>query len=340
MKGISSLSCVTGQEHDQMCCILIGLIIDIPLPGGMSNMRLVRAVQAVLDFLYLAQYPMHTNETLETLEDALACFHQVKDIFVDLGIRESFNIPKLHFVQHYVMLIRLYSTTDNFDTMYTKQLHIDFAKDAYNATNHKDEFTQMANWLERKEKIFRHDQYLKWAQNGSPISTPHIEWEPPGLELGRFLHMSKHPTVCAVPIDRLIKVYGATYFCAALAHLIALANEPDLMHAQLEARLCSIHVMILGPTTNFLLFSTIYSALSVTRSPLIPSRAIRTATKSPDKSPDGPPDHSAVRYHMPSFRSPQHSAASPFNLLWIASSLPRHDGLPAHDGAILRTASS
>jgi len=44
MKGISSLSCITGQEHDQMCRILIGLVINIPLPGGMSNVRLVRAV--------------------------------------------------------------------------------------------------------------------------------------------------------------------------------------------------------------------------------------------------------------------------------------------------------
>ena len=53
------------------------------------------------------------------------------------------------------MLIWLYGTTDNFDTAYTKRLHIDFTKDAYNATNCKDEFTQMANWLEHKEKIER-----------------------------------------------------------------------------------------------------------------------------------------------------------------------------------------
>jgi len=87
-------------------------------------------------------------------------------------------------------------------------------------------------------------------------------------------------------------------------------------------------------------FPPFYSALSVTHSPLVLLRAAQTATKSPDKSPDGSPDHSAVDYHMPSLCSPQHSAASPFNPLWIASSLPRHDGPPAHDGAILRTASS
>jgi len=72
-------------------------------------------------------------------------------------------------------------------------------------------------------------------------------------------------------------------------------------------------------------FSTIYSALSVTRSPLVPSHATRTATKPPDKSPDGSPDHSAVRYYMPSLCSPQHSTASLFTPLWIASLLPHHD---------------
>jgi Plavaka transposase len=242
MKGISTLSHVTGQEHDQMSHILLGLVIDIPLPGGLSNVWLIRAVRALLDFLYLAQYPVHTNETLELLEDALAHFHDVKDIFVDLGIRDSFNIPKLHFVQHYMMFIRLYGTTDNFDTAYTERLHIDFAKDAYAVTNHKDEFTQMAKWLERKEKMFRHEQYVKWQEFGSSISGPRLEWEPPGLELGHCLHMTKHPTVRAVPVNRLVEVYGATYFHLALARFIALANDPNLSHTQLEAKLCSIRI--------------------------------------------------------------------------------------------------
>ena len=41
MKGITSLSRVTGQEHNQMARILLGLIIDIPLPGGLSPICLV-----------------------------------------------------------------------------------------------------------------------------------------------------------------------------------------------------------------------------------------------------------------------------------------------------------
>jgi len=81
----------------------------------------------------------------------------------------------------------------------------------------------------------------------------------------------------------------------------------------------TMSVTILNPIFIFCHFLLIYSALLVTHSPLIPLRAAWTVTKSPDKSSDGSPDHSAVRYHMPSLHSLQHSTALPFNPLWVAS---------------------
>ena len=62
------------------------------------------------------------------LKDALEQFHDNKEIFVDLGVRDAFNIPKLHFARHYLNYIKLYGTLDNYNTEYTEQLHIDFAK--------------------------------------------------------------------------------------------------------------------------------------------------------------------------------------------------------------------
>ena len=35
-KGITSLSWITGQEHSDICCILLGLIIGMKLPGNLS----------------------------------------------------------------------------------------------------------------------------------------------------------------------------------------------------------------------------------------------------------------------------------------------------------------
>ncbi|KAJ7798366.1 hypothetical protein B0H14DRAFT_2388732, partial [Mycena olivaceomarginata] len=97
--------------------------------------------------------------TLDHLDNALQRFHDNKSIFVELGIRNDFNLSKLHFCHHYIMYIKLFGMTDNYNTEYTEaeavteRLHIDLAKDAYRSTDFKDEFPQMTLWLERKEKI-------------------------------------------------------------------------------------------------------------------------------------------------------------------------------------------
>ena len=142
-KGIITLTRVSGQEHRDICRILLGLVTDLRLPGGVSTVPLIRTVRAMLDFLYLAQYQVHSTRTLDQLDDALARFHADKDIFITLGVRAHFKLPKLHNAGHYRYLIELFGTLDNYNTQATERLHIDFAKDAYAATNHKDEFLQM-----------------------------------------------------------------------------------------------------------------------------------------------------------------------------------------------------
>ncbi|KAG2349791.1 hypothetical protein BDR05DRAFT_972736 [Suillus weaverae] len=123
-----------------MCCFLLGVIINIRLPNNLNASRLLRAVRGLLDFLYLTQYPCHSSETLELLQEVLDVFHDNKDIFIDLGIQNSFNLPKLHTTHHYPLMIAMFGTTDNYNTEYTERLHINLAKDAYCATNHKDKF--------------------------------------------------------------------------------------------------------------------------------------------------------------------------------------------------------
>ncbi|KAH9035984.1 hypothetical protein EDB83DRAFT_2228801 [Lactarius deliciosus] len=99
--GITILSHVSGQEHKEMCRILLGLIVDLPLPSRQVTSRIVRSVHALLDFLYLAQLPSQTTDTITQLDEALAQFHSNKAVFVDLGVRKHFNIPKFHSLMHY-----------------------------------------------------------------------------------------------------------------------------------------------------------------------------------------------------------------------------------------------
>jgi hypothetical protein len=227
-KGITTLSRVSGQEHGDMCRILLGLIVDLQLPDNRSPTRLVRCVRSFLDFLYIAQLPSQTTTTLDLLEEALTTFHNNKNIFVDLGIRTDFNIPKLHSLQHYTSSIRLFGTTDNYNTEYSERLHIDLAKDAYRATNHKNEYVQMSKWLERKEKIYRHGLFIDWLLAGQQ----HPSMAPPQMTLRTHIKMARHPTVTTVPLNKLGSEYGACDFRQELSLFVAHQNFPHFSRNQ------------------------------------------------------------------------------------------------------------
>ncbi|KAF8528278.1 hypothetical protein JB92DRAFT_3207991 [Gautieria morchelliformis] len=75
-KGISTVSQWTGTDH------------------------------ALLDFIYLSQYPSHSTMALQQLQDALEHFHNHKQFFIDHQVRQHFHIPKFHMMEHYVESIK------------------------------------------------------------------------------------------------------------------------------------------------------------------------------------------------------------------------------------------
>ena len=234
-KGISRLSRVTGKEHKNMSRLLLGLILDLPVTDGQVSPQIVTAVRTLLDFLYLAQLPSHSSITLARMEKSLSRFHNNKDIFVDLKIRNHFKYPKLHSLLHYAPSIRLFGTTDNYNTEQTERLHIDTTKDAYDATNHKDEFHQMTIWTERREKVQLHTSFIKWRQRTNGESTPSMPVPiGPPRPSARRLKMAQNPTLKAVSFNDLARNYGAIEFQDALADFIAQTNNPTASGATLS----------------------------------------------------------------------------------------------------------
>ncbi|KAH7916503.1 hypothetical protein BJ138DRAFT_995434, partial [Hygrophoropsis aurantiaca] len=80
---------------------------------------------------------------------------------------EHFNIPKVHSMEHYQMLIELFGSADGFNSESPERLHIDYAKDAYRASNKKDYLIQMTVWLQRQESVDRWAVFLEWMKHGS-----------------------------------------------------------------------------------------------------------------------------------------------------------------------------
>jgi hypothetical protein len=132
-------------------------------------------------------------------------------------------------------MIKLYGTTDNYNTEYTERLHIDLAKDAYRATNRKDEYAQMTIWLERKEKILRHDKFIRWHSAGSPPSNvKNSVWRPPHVLQHRHLQMTKFPSAKGVSLTHIENKYGAVYFRDAFSCYVVGFKNPGFSAAQIE----------------------------------------------------------------------------------------------------------
>ncbi|KAF8120405.1 hypothetical protein EV363DRAFT_1407675 [Boletus edulis] len=156
-KGISKRKQWTGGDQKELERVFVGVI------AGAVDHRVITAARALLDFISYSQYQSHTDDTLQKMEAALKSFHQNKAVFVDLGIRTDFNIPKIHSMNHYMASIRLFGSADGFNTEVPERLHIDLAKRAYRASNRRDYVIQMTTWLRRQDSIRLHDHFLKWA---------------------------------------------------------------------------------------------------------------------------------------------------------------------------------
>ncbi|KAF8550904.1 hypothetical protein OG21DRAFT_1418931, partial [Imleria badia] len=156
-QGISKVKQWTAGDHKQLQRVFVTALV-----GTTPHHDVIKAGSALIDFIHIAQYHSHTDDTILALQQALDDFHDRKDIFIELGCRGHFNIPKLHSLTHYVSTIKMFGSLDGLNTEHSERLHIDYAKKAYAKSNHKDYTIQMTKWLQRQEAVIWFNAFLDW----------------------------------------------------------------------------------------------------------------------------------------------------------------------------------
>jgi len=166
--GLSKVKQWTGRDAREVQRYILGLIQGAPK----IKPKVIKAIHALLDFIYITQYHSHSNDTLKYLKTALQDFHKNKHIFWDLGARtgkqsglENFNIPKLCGFHDYEPSIRQFGTIMQFSTDITEFFHKQSTKEPYHSTNKRDFMAQICIILDCHEKWAQFHQYLAWVQN-------------------------------------------------------------------------------------------------------------------------------------------------------------------------------
>ncbi|KAJ6613980.1 hypothetical protein B0H10DRAFT_1804468, partial [Mycena sp. CBHHK59/15] len=138
-----------------------------------------------------------------------------------LGIREHFNIPKFHAIQHYVDAIRALGSANGYNTESPEHLHIDFAKKAYRASNHRDYVEQMALWLQRQEAVALCASYLAWLDQ--KLSQPAVAVASPSTAVSAVAYtIAKRPATLNVSVAHLQTTHGAVDIIPALTRFLKL----------------------------------------------------------------------------------------------------------------------
>ncbi|KAG1870011.1 hypothetical protein F4604DRAFT_1881348 [Suillus subluteus] len=167
--GVSHVNQMTGREHrDIQRTIVLTL-------WGMASPGFIRAVRAMIDFIYLAQNPLHTESSIVSMTQALRDFHCNKQAILDAearqgksGAKDDFFIPKLELMQSFARAIFHVGSLMQWTADVSERLLITHCKHPFERTSRQRDFVlQIARILDREETIRLFDLYTLLSSSSS-----------------------------------------------------------------------------------------------------------------------------------------------------------------------------
>jgi hypothetical protein len=168
-RGIGHLTQWTGREDRELQRVTVAIAAGAPKISG----EVMENIRAYHDFLYLIQYRSQSDSTIKYIKDALAAFHETKDVYIKENVRygrkksnqmKHFNIPKLAAFHSYAIHIPEMGTSPQFSTEITEHNHKFMAKTAYLATNGKEYGSQMCRFLDRTDRLLQVQEFADWCR--------------------------------------------------------------------------------------------------------------------------------------------------------------------------------
>ena len=96
---------------------------------------------------------MISAKTLEKIDSALKSFMENRQIFLDMGVQDSFSVPRLHSVVHYKKLVRYFGAPNGLCSSITESKHINAIKKPWRRSNRFNVLGQMLTTNSRLDKL-------------------------------------------------------------------------------------------------------------------------------------------------------------------------------------------
>ena len=163
--GVSQQLQMTGRDHRDIERMIVPILGDI---DGVTD-EFIYAIRAIVEFIYRVQDPIHTNSSIDAMEQALADFHARKQVIIDLkaqkgekGVIKHFNIPKLELMNSFGRQTRANGPLIQYTADVSERLLITHCKTTFQRTsrNSRTFVDQVVEILNREETMRLFDLYL------------------------------------------------------------------------------------------------------------------------------------------------------------------------------------
>jgi hypothetical protein len=106
-----------------------------------------------MEFCYLVRRNAITNSDIERLKETYQRFLQVRDVFIELGVRIDISLPRQHALSHYIDSISLFGSPNGLCSSITESKHIKAVKEPWRRSSRYKALQQMLHTLTRLDKL-------------------------------------------------------------------------------------------------------------------------------------------------------------------------------------------
>lgn len=106
-----------------------------------------------MDACYIARRNAITGPALDHFRSCVDKFHNLRDIFIKAGVRDSISLPRQHALSHYYYLIHLFGSPNGLCSSITESKHIKAVKEPWRRSNRYRALIQMLRTLVRMDKM-------------------------------------------------------------------------------------------------------------------------------------------------------------------------------------------
>ena len=121
---------------------------------GFIPTDITKTLTAFLDFCYIACQDVLTEDSLDTLNNALGRFHHYRKFFQETGVRPTgFSLPRQHSLTHYCHHIKNFGAPNGLSSSITESKHITTVKKPWRRSSRYEALGQMLTINTRNDKL-------------------------------------------------------------------------------------------------------------------------------------------------------------------------------------------